>query len=115
MQPWPGFQQLAHVIRRGGIEYALRPSLFHELPPKHDGGVIGNQSYNGEIVTHHQESEILIAAQLLQEIEHVALNGHIKSCSRLIGDENPWLHEKRPQQSHAPSLPSAELIGIFFR
>ena len=33
VQSRPSLQQLAHVIRRGGIEYALRPSLFHQLAP----------------------------------------------------------------------------------
>ena len=92
-------RELAAIESGRGGEEALRVGMawrakdfggqadFDEAAGVHDGDAIGDTSDDAEIVGDEEKAETHFAAEAIEELEDLALDGDVESGGGLIGDE----------------------------
>jgi hypothetical protein len=66
---------------------SLRGTFFNDAPGVHNGDAIGDLGDDTEIVSDEEEREFHFAAELVEQLEDLFLDGDVKSGGGLIGDE----------------------------
>src|SRR5271163_1547932 len=79
-------QSLCIRMARVAVEFATRRTLHH--PPQiHNEYTVADVFHYAKIVGNEQQRQSEFALQILQEIDHLRLNGDIQRRDRFIGDD----------------------------
>ena len=68
--------------------------------------------HHRQIVCDEQVGQPELVLQVLQEIDHLRLNGDIESRDRLLPDNEVGAEHQRPRDADALALAARELMGI---
>ena len=77
--PRPGGDEVARILRGGCGEEPVRRPRLDDAAPQHDCGMIGDEANDREIVADDHDRQALARAQILQEIEEIALHRNIEA------------------------------------
>src|SRR5690606_35782483 len=108
-----GHQQTAGVVLR---ELALfqrldRHRLDH-LTTLHHGDTLAHMADDAKVVAHHHESQVAVAARLLEQVEDFRLDRGVERRGRLIEKQDLRLDDQRPCDRDALPLPAGKLMRI---
>ena len=96
----------------GLFEHLLRRALLDDLAGVHDPHPVTHLGDHGEVVADEQHRRVELLAEQFHEVEHLGLDGGVKSRRRLVQDEQRRLrgkgHGDHDSLQHAPG----ELVRI---
>ena len=98
------------MLRAG--EHFFRRSLLHKLALLEHGDPVGDLRDHAEIMGDEENRRSLLAAQVVDQLEHLRLRGHVEGRSRLVGDEELRLERKGHGDHHPLALAAGELVRI---
>ena len=79
--------------------------LHHGDPPRQDLD-------DGEVVGDEQAGEPDLVLQLLEQVEHPRLHGHVERRRRLVGDQQLRPEGQGPGDADTLTLAAGQLVGI---
>jgi hypothetical protein len=85
---------------------AFRPAAL----PHHDDAV-GHFGHHAHVMGDQDDRGAQVALQVAQQVQHLALHGHVERGGRLVGDQ----HFGAQRQRHGDHHPLAHAAGKFMR
>lgn len=104
-------QKTARIFVDGIGEDLCHRTLLNHLACIHDRDRVRYLSYEGEVMAYEDHSEAELLLELVQEVDHLLLHGHVKGGGWLICDDDLRIAGKRHGDEHALTLSSRELVG----
>jgi len=86
--------------------------MLDDPAPAHDRRIVRNEPNASEIVADDEQRHTRGGGNVLEQVEKIALHGHIKPGGRLVGDHVVRLEQQHPGDSGPPGLTTAELVGV---
>ena len=68
--------------------------------------------HHAQIVGHEDVGQVKFLLQLVHQVQHLGLDGHVQGGHRLIGDDQLWLYGQCPGDPDPLALAAGELVGI---
>ena len=99
----------------GPGEQFVGAGLFDDLPQVHDSGVVADVPDHRQVMGDEQIGEAEPVLQLLEEVEHLRLDGHIEGRDRLVEDQETRIESQGTRHADTLTLPAGELVGIAVR
>ena len=94
------------VVERIGI------GIFHDLAQIHDGDMIGDMLYNGQIMGDQHIGQAHFLLQFQQQIQDLGTeNRHIQRGNRFVTNHQLGLQRNGPCNADPLPLAAAELVG----
>ncbi len=94
------------------IENGIGGADFDHSAQIHDRNAVGDMFHDTQVVTDENECQTELFLQILEKIENLRLNGHIKRGYRLVADDGLRLGSKRARNHHALALAAGKLVRI---
>src|SRR5690625_823386 len=98
----------SHVFSRarckGGICEFFEGSVFHHEASSHG-------FRETKVVRNHDDRHIHLSVNFLKKVEYLTAERFIKVSSRLVGEENGWIHDEGAREGDALLLASGQLGG----
>ncbi len=108
----PAGEQRARVgVLRGAEDVADRPLLAHAALAHHHHAV-GDLADDAEVVADEQHAHAPLGLQAREQVEDLALDGHVERGGRLVGDEQLRLAGERHGDHDALLLAARQLVRI---
>ena len=85
---------------------------LHHIAQIHNADPVGNVADNGQVMGNEQIGQTVFLFQLLQQVDDLGLNGHVKSGHALVAHHELGLHGKRTGDADTLPLTAGELVGI---
>ena len=104
-------QSFRVAMARVGEELGRRRGLDH-LPGIHHRHPVGVLRDDAEIMRHEDHRHAELAAQVVKELEDLALDGDVERGRRLVGDEELRLADERDRDADALAQPARQLVRI---
>jgi hypothetical protein len=106
------FEQLA-AVGMARITVKVCPvGLFHQLPGIHDRHPVRHAGHDAEVMGDQQDSHAGVLLQLLQQLQHLRLDGHIQCRGRFIGNQQVRLAGQRDGDHDALFHAAGQLVRI---
>ena len=86
--------------------------ILDDAAEVHDGHLAGDVAHDGQIVGDEEVGEPEPLLQLLQQVDHLALDRHVERGDRLVADDDARVDGQRPGDADALALAARELVGI---
>ena len=106
-----GCQQCAGVLHAGGRKKVGGAGLFHHPAALHDDHPVGHLGHHTHVMGDQNDRRAEITLQIAQQIQHLALHGHVQRRCRFIRDQ----HLRAQRQRHRDHQPLAHSAGKFVR
>ena len=71
------------------VEDLLGGAPLHHLPGVHDLHPVGKVGDNAQVVGHQDDSGVQLGFQLLEQVQHLGLDGHIQGGGGLVQQQQP--------------------------
>ena len=94
------------------VEHVLQRTLLHHVSGVHDGHLVTDLRHDAQIVGDHDEGGLVLFAQILHQIQHLSLDGHIQRGGGLISDQQLGVAGQRDGDDHTLLHTAGELMGI---
>ena len=104
-----GHQRLGVRVQRV-IKQLLRVRQFDHVAQIHDADSVGNVLDNGKIVRDEQIGQVALFLQIGQQVDNLALDGHVQRGNRLVTDDELRLHRQTAGNADALALAAGELV-----
>ncbi len=104
-------QRLCVGVQRLLVNGLARSDLA-ELAEIHDADPVADLLDQGEVVRDEQIGEAELAAELLEEVEHLRLDQHVERGDRLVADEQRRLERDRAGDRDPLRLPARQLARV---
>ena len=86
--------------------------LLHHAAIAQHGDAVGHVRDHGEVVGDEEQGGAVVAVQLAQQVEHLALAHHVERGRRLVGDHEVGAEHGGDGDHHALALPARELVRV---
>ena len=93
-------------------EDVLRRALFDEPSQVHDRHAIGHVAHDVQVVRDDEDAEPEPVLKARQQVQHVALDGHVEAGRGLVRDQQVGLQGQRARHADAARLAAGELVRI---
>ena len=107
-----GRQQRAGVGVQGAGEQLGGRGHLHNLAPVHDGDAVAEVLDHGKVVGDEEDGQPQVAAELVQQVYHLRLDGHVQRGDGLVGDDQRRLHDDGAGNPYPLPLAAGELVGV---
>ena len=94
------------------LEQLLCGSLFHNLAQIHNNDVVRNMLDNRHIVGNKDVGQTQIALQILQQVQHLCLNGNIQRGDGLIADDHFGVQRQRTGNADTLTAAAVQLVRV---
>ena len=88
---------------------------LHQLAQIHHAHAVGNVFHHAHVVRHKQVGQLVLRLQVLQDVEHLRLNGHIQRGHGLITHYEFGLQCQGARNANALALAAGKLMRIAAR
>ena len=107
-----GRQKRRRIGMGGRAEDGLRRARLDKPAQIHHRHPVGDMVHHMQVVgdDHHGQSQPF--AQLIEQVENLALNRYIQPRRRFVGDDQHRVERDGPRHADAPRLPARKLVGI---
>ena len=96
-----GSQQIARIGGAGaGEDFGHRP-LFHRAAVAHDDHAVSHFGDDAHVMGDQDDCRAQIALQIAQQVQHLALYGHVQRGCRLIRNQHLGAQGQRHGNHHA--------------
>ncbi len=100
-----GGQQVAGIGLRRRAEQGRGRGLFHLAARLHHDHAVGHFGHDAHVVGDQDDRGAKLALQVAQQVQHLALNGHVQRGGGFVGDQHLGAQRQRHGDHHA--LPHA--------
>ena len=104
-------QRLRVGLLRAGKDVVRRP-LFHHLPVAHHNDTVCHLGHHPHVMRDQDNRRPQVALQIAEQVQHLALNGHIKCRRRLIRNEHLRTQGNRHRDHHPLPHPARQFVRI---
>ena len=87
-------------------------ALLADHAVAHHDDVVGDLADHAEVVADEQHAHPVLLLELGEQLEDLALDGHVERGRRLVGDQQLGLAGERHRDHHALLLAARELVRI---
>ena len=98
-------------VQRLLVDRLARPDLA-ELPEVHHPDPVADLLDEGEVVRDEQVGEAELAAELLEQVEHLRLDQHVERGDRLVADQQVGLERDGARDRDPLRLPARQLPRV---
>jgi len=84
---------------------------LHRAAQVHDHHAAGNILDHGKVVGDEEVGQAHLPLQVLQQIDHLRLDGHVQRRDRLVAHDESGLDHEAPGDADALALAAGELMG----
>ena len=81
----------------------------------HYSDLFANVRGNAKVVSYEEHRQLKGGAQLVEQVEHLLLHGHVERGHRLISDDQLGLHGQCAGDADALALATGELVRVAVR
>ena len=106
-----GEQRPGVGVLRVGEDARHRP-LLADHAVAHDHHVVGDLADHAEVVADEQHAHPVLFLEPAEQLEDLALDGHVEGGGRLVGDQELGLAGQRHRDHHPLLLAAGELVRI---
>ena len=85
---------------------------LHDAAEVHDGDAVGDVAHHGQVVRDEDVRQPELVLQVLQQVDHLRLDGHVERGHRLVADDQLGPQGDGPGDADALSLSPGELVGV---
>ena len=104
-------QRLGVGVLRVG-EQLVGGRVLDDAPEVHDGDLGRDVAHHGQIVGDEQVGQTELLLQVLQQVDHLALDRHVERGHRLVADDHARLDRQRAGDADALALAARQLVRI---
>ena len=119
----PGADPLALDLRQGTeerlrvrvlrvVEQLVHRCLLHDLPRVHDEDVVGCLGDDAHVVRDDDHRHVVALPQVVEEVEHGGLHGHVERGRGLVGDQELRVAGERDRDHHALAHAAREAVRV---
>ena len=105
-----GRKQRSGIGVLASMEYVAGPAGLHHFATEHDHGPVRDFGNDTHVMGDEKDGHPLLVLQRLDEIEDLALDGHVQRRRRLVGNEQLRLRRQGHRDHHALAHASRELV-----
>jgi hypothetical protein len=109
---WHGIQERPGVWVLGSRQQLFNGSTLHNLPSIHDNCAGTERGNDPEIMSDHEDGSAGLRVQLSEQVENLALDGHIESSRWLICNQQRRIVAISDCNHHALAHAARKLMGI---
>ena len=103
----------ARVYGMGGaVVHVGGRAVLDDPPEVHHGDLVGDVPHDGEVVGDEQVRQSELVLEVLEQVDDLALHGHVERRDGLVAHEHLRLDGERPGDADALALPAGELVRI---
>ena len=106
-----GEKSLGVRMHRSLIKHFLGSSLHNEAEV-HNGDPVGDHFHDGEVMRNENVGQIEFLLQMMEEVQHLGLDGNVQSGNGLVGDDELRFYGQGPGDSDTLFLTAGELVRI---
>jgi hypothetical protein len=119
LDPWVGNwhrgqQRLGIRVQREIVQLVAVCDL-DDLAHVHDGDAVADVADDGKIMGDEEIGQVELRLELLEQVDHLGLNGHVERADRLVADNELRFQRERSGNSDALTLAAAELVRVAVR
>jgi hypothetical protein len=96
----------------GPVEQLERGRLLHDLAGVHDRHVVRRLRHDTHVVGDEEHRHPALAAQVVEQVEHLRLHGDVERGRRLVGDEQPRLAGDRHGDAYALAHAAGKTVRV---
>ena len=96
----------------GLVEEVERRGLLDDLAGVHDHDVVGHFGDDAHVVRDHDHRHLVLLLELVEQVEHAGLHGHVERGRRLVGDQELRVARDRDRDHHALAHPAREPVRV---
>ena len=85
---------------------------FHNLAEIHHGNAVAEILDDGQVVCDKQNGKPKVVAQVVKQVDHLCLNGHVQRRNRFVGDNQFRIENYRSRNADTLTLTAAEFVGV---
>ena len=86
--------------------------LLDDLPQVHHPYPVANARDHAQIVADVQDRRVELVSQLVDQVQHGRLDGHVQGGGRLVHDEERRVVEQRHGDDDTLLLPAGQLVRV---
>src|SRR4051812_10252751 len=105
-------QQRLRVRGLQGVVDLVPRALLDDLAEVHPRDVVTEVPDDAEVVRDEHERDTEVAPQVLEQVHHLGLDGHVQRGHRLVGDDHLRLDRERAGDPDALPLTTGELVRV---
>ena len=79
---------------------------------EHDADSVGNELHHRQVMGYEQISQSVLLLQILQQVQHLGLDGYVQSRYGLVTDDQPRIQGQGPGNADPLPLSPGKLMGI---
>ena len=102
-------QPLSVRVKRVSVQ-RLNRAVLHHRAGVHDRHVIAGLRHDPKVVGYQQQGRLHLLLKLVDKIQHLSLNRHVKSRRRLVGDEQAGPAGQGDSDANALAHAAGELV-----
>jgi hypothetical protein len=87
-------------------------SALHDKAGVHHNYLIAEAGCQCKVVRDEENSHAKSPAEIIQKVQHLRLNGHVKGSRGFIGDEQVWLESYRHCNQHPLFHATTQLVRV---
>ena len=85
---------------------------LHHLAQIHDAYTVGHVLHHVQAVGDEQVRQAELLFKLVQQVQHLRLDGHVQCRHRLVAHDELRVHGQGARDAHALALAARELVGV---
>ena len=109
---WDGRHQGFRIRMFGMCVQFFCIGYLDDFPQIHDCNPVGDVFNNRKVMGNEKIGQSESGLQILEQVDNLGLNGHIKRGNRLVADNNFWIDCKSPCDPYTLALPPGKLMRI---
>ncbi len=112
VQPRDGGQQPFGVTVSRMGEQLLPAGGLDDPPAVHDVDEVAQTGHHPEVVGDHDHGRVQVGHQLLEQLQHLRLDGDVEGGGRLVADQQGGLAGQRDRDQRPLPHPPGHLVGV---
>ncbi len=92
-----------NLLRRAGLQ---------QVAQMEHADAVGDVLDHGQVMGDEQVGRAGLLLDVLHQVDHLRLNGHVQCRDALVGDDELGVHDEGAGNAHALALTAGELVGV---
>ena len=98
-------------VARAVVEVVAVADL-DDLAEVHHGDPVRDVAYDGQVVRDHHVGQVELLLEVLEQVDHLGLDGDVERGDRLVGHDQLRLERERAGDADALALAAGELVRV---
>ena len=90
----------------------MRVTDLDDLAQVHDGDPVRDVPHHGQVVRNEEVGDAELVLQVVEQVDHAGLNGHVERGDGLVEDQELGLEHQGAGDADPLALAAGELVGV---